>query len=177
MDSVIETVRYALDHIGIQQPSWQTLVLSATRDVDLPADRLWSTWADLGSWPRWSALHEAARWTGKPGWAPGATFEQTLQLGFPVGRSVNPVTVGAAEPGHLISWWEAGGSLRSCHVWVFDALSPRQTRVTDTEVFHGLATGLLKPLLRPRWQRLFEQSVEGLAGAAAPTPASGTARP
>jgi len=166
----MESVRFALDHIGVGRPSWQTMVLSVARDVDLPVERLWTTWADLDAWPRWSALHEAARWTGAPGWTAGATFEQTLQLGFPVGRSVNPVTVGAAEAGHLVSWWEAGGGLRSCHVWAFDAISPERTRVTDTEVFHGLATGLLKPLLRPRWQSLFERSVDGLVRAATSTP-------
>jgi hypothetical protein len=173
----METVRYVIDHIGVERPSWQTLVLSASREVDLPVERLWSTWADLESWPRWSALHEATRWTGTPGWTAGATFEQALQLGFPIGRSVNAVTVRAAEPGHLVSWWETEGSLRSCHVWLFEALSPERTRVTDTEGFHGLAMGLMKPLLRPRWQRLFEASVDGLARAAASSPNSQTAHP
>jgi hypothetical protein len=163
----VATIQYALDRIGMERPSWQTLVISATRDVELPPGRLWATWADLESWPRWSPLHEAARWTGTPGWVAGATFEQTLQLGFPVGRGVYAVTVRAAEPGHLVSWWEAEGSVRSCHIWLFDALSPERTRVTDTEVFEGLATGLLKPVLRPRWQRLFERAIDGVARAAA----------
>jgi len=163
----MDTVRYAFDRIGLERPSWQTLIVSVTQDVELPAERLWATWSDLESWPRWSApLHQATRWTGAPGWVPGATFEQTLQLGFPLGRSAYPVTVRAAEPGRMVSWWEAEGSVRSCHIWLFEELAPGRTRVTDTEVFEGLATGLLKPLLRPRWQRLFERSVDGLARAA-----------
>ncbi len=162
----METVTYALNRIGVERPSWKTLIVSASQEVDLPAEKLWSTWAKLESWPDWSApLHEATRWTGPPGWAPGATFEQTLRLGFPIGRSVASVTVGAAEPGHRASWWHTDG-LKSCHVWDFTVVSQARTRVTNTEVFEGLSVGLMKPLIRGHWQRLFEASVAGLARAA-----------
>ena len=162
-----ETTSYALSRLGGQRPSWKTLIVSATRDVDLPPDRIWNTWSKLESWPDWSTpLHEATRWTGPPGWTPGATFEQTLRLGFPIGTSVNAVRVGAVEPGRLVSWWDTEGSIKSCHVWNFSPLAQERTRVTDTEVFDGVLIGLLKPLLRRSWQRLFEASVAGLARAA-----------
>lgn len=163
----MDTVSYALERIGVERPTWQTLVVSAAQEIELPAAQLWNTWTRLESWPEWSRpLHEATRWTGQPGWVAGATFEQILQLGFPVGRSVNPVTVGAVDPGRLVSWWHTEGSMRTCHVWSFAELSSSRTRVTDTEVFHGLSVGLLKPLLLGNWQRRFAASVAGLARAA-----------
>ncbi|MBO0684684.1 MAG: SRPBCC family protein [Candidatus Dormibacteraeota bacterium] len=163
-----DTVAYALGRLSLPRPSWKTLVVSATRDLDLPPDRVWNTWSKLESWPEWSTpLHEATRWTGTPGWTAGATFEQTLRLGFPVGKSVNAVTVGAAEPGRMVSWWNTEGGMRSCHVWRFSPLAQEGTRVTDTEVFDGVLIGLLKPLLRGSWQRRFEASVAGLVRATA----------
>src|SRR5262245_58658144 len=162
-----DTVGYPMSRIGLERRSWQTLVVSASREVALPAEALWRAFTRLETWPEWSApLHQATRWLGSPDWVPGATFEQTLQLGFPLGRMVATVTLGAVEPPRMVSWWHTGGGVRSCHVWDFDEVSPGRTRVTDTEVFHGLFMGLVKPLVATRWRSLFAASVAGLERAA-----------
>jgi hypothetical protein len=163
----MDTIRYAMSRIELERPSWQTLVVSASKEVAQPAEALWRAFTRLETWPAWSApLHRATRWLGDPDWVPGATFEQTLQLGFPIGRQVATVTLGAVEPARMVSWWHTDGGLRSCHVWDFDEVSPGRTRVTDTEVFHGLAMGLVKPLVASRWRSLFAGSVAGLERAA-----------
>jgi hypothetical protein len=159
----VDTVAFALQEIGVGRPSWQTVVVSAAQEAALPRQVLWDVWGQLADWPRWSVpLHVSTRWTGDPGWKVGATFEQVLDLGFPLGRTVSAETVGAVVAGERVSWWNDARGIRSCHVWDFASLAPDRTLVTDTEVFHGVVMGLLKPLAARRWQRLFASSVAGL---------------
>jgi hypothetical protein len=167
-----KSVAIALAKIGIAQPTWKTLVIAAAQEANVPAPLLWEIWARLEDWPAWSApLHQAARWTGTPGWTPGATFEQTLNLGFPLGQTTSTETVGAvgepSGPGRQVMWWKDEKGIRSCHIWEFEALTPDRTRVANLEVFHGTPIGLLKLLVAQNWQRRFEQSVAGLIRAAA----------
>jgi len=159
----MNTIQYALQKIGLEQPSWQTVVVSASEEAGLPRQLLWETWMKLEQWPQWSTpLHVSTRWTGEPGWRVGATFEQVLDLGFPLGQTVSPETVGEVVEAESVSWWKDAKGIKSCHVWEFAALAPDRTRVTNTEVFHGVSIGLLKPLAARNWQRLFEASVTGL---------------
>ena len=162
-ENVINTVQYALQKIGVGRPSWQTVIVSASKEVELPRQALWATWTKLEEWPQWSLpLHVSTRWTGEPGWRVGATFEQVLNLGFPLGQTVSPETVEAVVSGESVSWWKDAKGIKSCHVWEFVALSPDRTMVTNTEVFHGVSMGFLKPLAARKWQRLFEASLAGL---------------
>jgi hypothetical protein len=159
----MNTIQYALQKVGLEQPSWKTVVVSASEEVTLPRESLWEIWMKLEEWPHWSTpLHVSTRWIGEPGWRVGATFEQVLDLGFPLGQTVSPETVGAIVDAESVSWWKDVKGIKSCHVWEFAALSPDRTRVTNTEVFHGVSMGLLKPLAARNWQRLFEASVTGL---------------
>jgi hypothetical protein len=164
----MDVVQYAMDRIGLRRPSWRTLIVSATREAALPTEALWDTFTRLETWPLWSApLHVGTRWLSNPDWAEGATFEQTLELGSPFGpHSVDRVTIGAIEPGRMVAWWRTEGAVKTCHVWEFAEVAPGRTRVTDAEVLHGLPIGLVKPLVRTRWRRLFEASVAGLEAAA-----------
>jgi hypothetical protein len=159
----MNTIQYALEKIGVERPSWQTIVVSASKEVPLPRQSLWDNWVKLEDWPNWSVpLHLSTRWIGEPGWRVGATFEQVLDLGFPLGQTVSLETVGAIVDDESVSWWKEAKGIKSCHVWEFAALAPNRTRVTNTEVFHGVATGLIKPLATRNWQRLFEASLAGL---------------
>jgi len=163
----MDTIQYALQKIGVERPSWQTIVVSASKEAPLQRHSLWDTWMKLEDWPHWSVpLHQSTRWIGDPGWRVGATFEQVLNLGFPLGQTVSPETVGAFVDGESVSWWKEANGIKSCHVWEFVALADDQTRVTNTEVFHGVVLGLVKPLAAGNWQRLFEASVAGLIGRA-----------
>jgi hypothetical protein len=159
----MDTILYALQKIGLERPSWQTIVVSASKEVPLLRQSLWDTWMKLEDWPHWSIpLHRSTRWIGEPGWRVGATFEQVLNLGFPLGQTVSLETVGGIVDAESVSWWKEAKGIRSCHVWEFTALADDRTRVTNTEVFHGVAIGLIKPLAAGNWQRLFEASLAGL---------------
>jgi hypothetical protein len=117
----------------------------------------------LEDWPQWSIpLHVSTRWIGEPGWRVGATFEQVLNLGFPLGQTVSPEIVGEVVVPESVSWWKGAKGIKSCHVWEFTALAADRTQITNTEVFHGVTIGLLKPLAARNWQRMFEASVVGL---------------
>lgn len=159
----MNTIQYALQRIGVERPSWQTVVVSISREVALPRQLVWEAWIELEEWPQWSTpLHVSTRWISEPGWRVGAMFEQVLDLGFPLGQTVSPETVGAVVDAESVSWWKDAKGIKSCHVWEFAALSPNRTQITNTEVFHGVSIGLLKPLAARNWQRLFEASVAGL---------------
>src|SRR5271170_8242739 len=81
-------VSAALRPIGLTAPSWQTVVLFASRDTDLPPAKLWATWERLEGWPGWAGpLMVETRWLDAPGWRVGARFEQVRDLGLLLNRS------------------------------------------------------------------------------------------
>jgi uncharacterized membrane protein len=160
-------VREALDLMAVEKATWKTQVIAVARETDLPREKLWERWADVERWPEWSKpLHISARWLDAPGWRQGVRFEQTLDLGFPAGRTVSLETVWEVSPGQSAVWWKSAGGTKACHIWLFESLSGSRTRVTNVAVFHGTMVGLLNPLVGERWQRLFESSVEGLVRSA-----------
>lgn len=160
---VMDVVTSALHKIGLEKPTWATVIVASSQDVDIPQAILWETWSRLEDWRLWSKpLHSASRWIGTPGWAVGAKFEQDLNLGFPLGKTTSAETVGALVPGTSVMWWKDEKGIKSCHIWEFEPLNEGRTRITNVEVFHGTAMGLIKPLVAKNWQRLFEQSVGGL---------------
>ncbi|HEX3054263.1 MAG TPA: SRPBCC family protein [Aggregatilineaceae bacterium] len=167
----MDPVKTALQQIGLEKATWKTVVVSASQEVDLPRAILWETWARLEAWPNWSKpLHLAARWSGPAGWVAGATFEQELNLGFPVGKMTSAETVGAVVPEEQVMWSKDEKGIKSCHIWRFETVSANRTRVSNVEVFHGTLMGLVKPLVANRWQQYFEQAVKGLAALAASEP-------
>ncbi|MEJ0067514.1 MAG: SRPBCC family protein [Pseudomonadota bacterium] len=156
-----------LQPIGIATPSWQTVVLFASRDTDLSPAKLWATWERLESWPGWSSqLVVEARWLDTPGWRAGARFEQVLDLGFPLNRVHSAETVGLATPGRLVSWWKDEGGIKSNHVWSFEALPDGGCRIVDFEIMHGVLIGLARPLIEQDWQHRFDDAIDGLIIAA-----------
>lgn len=160
--------RRALRSLGVgTQPSWKTVIISASRDVEVPIEKLWETWSKLEDWPEWSALHASARWAGEPAWQVGARFEQALKLGLPFVRINSVDTVDQFYPEHEVGWCKKAGPIMSCHIWSFNMLPNRRVRVNSTEVFYGTAIGLLKPLIMIPWQKRFEKSVLGLVEQAA----------
>lgn len=159
----MDTITIALQKIGLDRPTWKTVIAAASREADMPAATLWEVWSKLEDWSVWSKpLHVAARWTGKAGWEVGAKFEQDLNLGFPLGKITSAETVGAVVPGESVMWWKDNNGIRSCHIWAFETSGDSRTSITNVEVFHGLAMGLVRPMVVANWQRMFEQSVAGL---------------
>jgi uncharacterized protein YndB with AHSA1/START domain len=163
-------VSYCLERIGQRSPTWKTLIISAEKTSSLPAEQLWNAWTDLASWPDWSPIHTATSWTGPPSFAVGATFDQTLSLGFPIGKTVGHVRIDDVEPARQVSWSTGEGGFRSCHLWRFTPQLDGGTVITNTEVFAGVMAAILRPLVKSRWNKQFAQALDGLQ-----TRASGSA--
>jgi hypothetical protein len=160
-------VTAAMQPIGQAGPSWQTVVLFASRDTDLPPAKLWATWERLESWPQWSSpLVVETRWLDSPGWRAGARFEQVLDLGLLLSRVRSTETVGFVDPGRLASWWKDEGGIKSSHVWSFEPLPDGGCRIVDLEIMHGVLMGLARPLAEQSWQRRFDDAIDGLIVAA-----------
>jgi len=92
----------------------------------------------------------------------GRRFEQTLDLGFPLGKVISAETVGTVIPQEQVMWWKDEKGMKPCHLWKFESLGENRTRIINVEVFHGTLMGLIKPLIAGNWQRRFEQAVAGL---------------
>lgn len=158
-----QLARRALRSLGMSDKAdWKTVIISATRDVEIPLEQLWETWSNLEEWPTWSALHASAKWAGDPEWQVGACFEQGVKLGFPFGTVRSTETVAQYFPEREVGWCKKTGPVVSCHIWSFNLLPNRRVRVTSTEVLHGTLIGLLKPVIFLQWQRKFEKSVTSL---------------
>ncbi len=155
-------IRLALKNLGVEKPAWNTLMITATRDVRLPVDTIWEAWSNIEDWPLWSTRHASARWLGDNRWQVGSKFEQVLNLGFPLGRKHITETLSEVNPGRRVRWSKTNKNIKSCHIWSFTLLPNRQVRVTSTEVFHGTYIGLLKPMLILQWQKPLERSLDAL---------------
>lgn len=158
---------YCLEHAGRSRAGWDTLVVSGEAGTAVPAGDLWAVWADLEHWPLWSPLHLAVTKTSPGPLAAGATFDQRLRLGFPAGTTTEHVTIAELEPARRAAWAGSGNGIRSCHLWSFTPLPGGGTRVSNTEAFAGLPAAILRPLVARRWNRAFQDAVDGLIGRAA----------
>ncbi len=158
-----DVVSYALSKAGISEPSWKTLIVSVSRETELSPEMLWKVWSDISKWNRWSqSLHDTSCWLSGKSWEKGATFMQTLHLGFPFGTTVSKETVGESVPGDFVAWWKNESGVSSCHIWKFERLPNERTRIYNVEVFHGFFLGLMKPVIGSRWEKSFLASVDGL---------------
>jgi hypothetical protein len=168
-------IAFCLERIGRDTAGWDTLVVTGTAGTPVPAEDLWAVWTNLEGWPRWSPLHRSAAWTSAAGPEAGASFDQQISLGFPLGTTTQHVTFDLVEPARRAGWAGHGNGVRSCHLWSFSPLPHGGTQVSNTEAFTGLPVAMLRPLVARRWHRLFQAAVDGLVRSAAPG-ATGTAR-
>lgn len=156
-------VWYALKKIGVEQPSWKTLIVTVSRETNITPDTLWRIWCNIEDWNVWSRpLHDSAYWTKGNVWSVGTTFTQILELGFPLGKTISLETVGEVNSKKYVSWWKDERGVASCHIWKFERLPNGNTMVSNTEVFHGFVIGLMKPLIGKNWEEKFLHSVDGL---------------
>jgi hypothetical protein len=153
---------FCLERVGKAAAGWDALVVSGAAGTALPAGDLWAVWADLEAWPLWSPLHQSVTRTGPGGLAAGAAFDQRISLGFPVGTTTEHVTIADLEPGRRAAWTGDASGIRSCHLWSFTPLPDGGTRVSNTEAFAGLPAAMLRPLVARRWNRAFQDAVDGL---------------
>ncbi|MDD5370423.1 MAG: SRPBCC family protein [Anaerolineaceae bacterium] len=165
--TAVSAIRMALRNVGVEKPAWRTLIVSSTQDVKVPANLIWEAWSKLEEWPVWSGgIIGSTRWVTGEGWQVGAQFEQSVSLGFPVGTRRSIETVEEFEEMRRVRWCRMLGGAKACHVWSFTYLPNGNTRITNTEVYHGTTIGLIKPLVAGRWERAFHEVVSGLVSEA-----------
>jgi hypothetical protein len=153
---------FCLERVGKAAAGWDSLVVTGAADTALSAGDLWAVWADLEDWPTWSPLHQSVTRASPARLAVGATFDQRISLGFPVGTTTEHVTIAELEPARLAAWAGEANGVRSCHQWCFAPLPGGGTQVSNTEAFAGLPVAMLRPLVGRRWNRLFQAAVDGL---------------
>jgi hypothetical protein len=160
-------IAFCLQRVGKDRAGLDTLVAAGEADTEVSAADLWATWTDLPRWPAWSPLHRSVTRTGTGGLAAGATFDQQISLGFPIGTTTQHVTIDLLEPARRASWSGDSNGVRSCHLWSFSPRPDGGTHVSNVEAFAGITVAMLRPLVARRWNRLFQAAVDGLVRSAA----------
>jgi hypothetical protein len=157
-------INVALENIDLSEPTWQTIVVCSSYEVNLPKKVVWETWSRIGEWNTWSpSLVKSARWLGQESWRDGAAFEQTLDLGFPLGTVTVHDTVGTFLEAEVVGWQHRGDHLVYSIIWLFEDLPDGKTMIVNAKIVHGSFVWLLKPIVMNRWQEQIEASVAALA--------------
>lgn len=155
----LDPLATALERVGAEELDFQTLVVGASRVTSASPERVWAAWSDTAQWPRWSEeLHRSA--TIRGGWTVGATLEETVDLGFPLGEETWHQRVWRAIPQREVAWEGDCSGMRSTHVWHFEPLPNGGTRITCVGVLQGNWVAVLKPLVAASWQRLYADGLD-----------------
>ncbi|MBI4810435.1 MAG: hypothetical protein HY800_03150, partial [Ignavibacteriales bacterium] len=129
-----KAIKIVLQNMKSAEPNWQTIVVVASREVNLQKSTVWNTWINMNDWKRWAPqLVVSAEWIGSPGWIAGASFEQVLNLGFPLFKTTSTETVSTVSPERSVCWEKNTGSLQTCHLWMFEDVPNGKTRVINVE--------------------------------------------
>jgi hypothetical protein len=167
MPAVSPDIAFCLERVGQDHAGWDTLVVSGAAETTVSAAAVWSAWTDLERWPAWSPLHRSVTRASTAELAVGASFDQQLSLGFPIGTTSQHVTIDLLEPERRASWSGAGNGLKSCHLWSFTQSPDGGTHVSNVEIFAGVTAAMLRPMVTRRWNRQFQAAVDGLVRRAA----------
>jgi hypothetical protein len=154
-------INVALGNVDLTEPDWQSIVLCASAEINLPRKTVWETWARIEDWKNWSpALVNSSHFTGSNKWSNGAAFEQVLDLGFPLGTITFHDTVGMFVDAEVVGWQHRGNYLVYSSVWLFEDLPGGKTLIVHAEIVHGSFIWLIKPLVAGRWQEKMEAQVK-----------------
>jgi hypothetical protein len=159
-------VMQVLNRMGIDSPSWKSLIVLNFADAEAAPERVWLTWADIDNWPSMSPLVNATRWTSGDPWRPGSEFVAKLNLGFRLWSETSKMRVVSVDPGRSAEWGQSRRGLRMANLWRFEPRQSGGVHITSVAVFHGSSIGVLKPFVAKRWQRLFQAQVDGLVNMA-----------
>jgi Polyketide cyclase / dehydrase and lipid transport len=130
MPAVNPDIAFCLQRIGQDRAGWDTLVVSGAADTPVAAEVVWARWTDLERWPVWSPLHRSVTRARTAELAAGATFDQQLSLGFPIGTTRQHVTIDLLEPARRASWSGDSNGIKSCHLWSFTPFPDGGTHVS-----------------------------------------------
>ncbi len=157
-------VMHVLDRMGIDSPSWKSLIVLSSADAAADPERVWLTWADIDNWPSMSSLVNATQWTSGDPWRPGSEFVAELNLGrrLRLWSETAKNRVMSVDPGRSAEWGQSGGGRRTAHLWRFEPRQSGGVHITSVAVFHGSSIGVQKPFVAKRLRRLFQAQVEGL---------------
>ena len=158
-----KSILYAMHQIRLVDVNYKTMVISASAEIKSSPQQAWLCIIKANEWKQWQyPLVQSVRMHQTNIGFAGASFEQLLKPGFPLGDIVSRERVAEAEPGKLLSWWKDENGIRSCHVWMIDSLGTNRIKIYNTEVFHGNGIALIKLFDFKRWNNLFQQSVNAL---------------
>lgn len=156
-------IKAALQSVGLSVPNWQTIIVCASREANVPRHVVWETWSRLEDWPLWAPqLVKSAQWHGADGWRNGALFKQVLDLGFPLGKETSIETVKTCLLGSKMIWWKKTRNSTACRLWLFEDTPGGKTRIIYVDITHGSTTWMIKPLVVSRWEARFDGAIEGL---------------
>jgi hypothetical protein len=161
-----QTIGFCVDRVGRRREGPSTLLLVGSGCTATSRERLWAALGDVESWPQWSPLHAATRWTDGASLTVGARFDQQLDLGFPLGSSTESVVLAIADRPARAGWVGENRGVRSCHLWALAPAADGRTQVCNVEAFAGAPILLIKPFVAARWRRQFQAAVDGLIAVA-----------
>jgi hypothetical protein len=124
------------------------MIVEASVEIAASAARLWETFADLSSWPRWNTVLRGVTYQGDGRLALGTTFRCTIQpFGLPI--SFEAVVTEARPPTHLV-WETHKAGLTARHSFVCEEVD-RRVRLISREQFRGPALRAAGPFF-PAWR-------------------------
>jgi carbon monoxide dehydrogenase subunit G len=123
-------------------------------DVDAPAERVWDTLTDLGSWPTWMDGTKSVTTHGT--FTVGTAFEWKNGPG-----TIKSEVLAADRPGH-VAWSGRTMGIRAVHVWTIEARGSATTHVRTAESWAGLLPRLLRGPLAKTLRRALDGGVQSL---------------
>ncbi len=157
--------KQVLLRMGIESPSWRSLIVQSVADTDADVGHVWATWSDIGNWSAISSLVTDARWTFGDPWRPGSEFVEELDLGFPLRSETRRKSVVSVDPGRSAEWGQSEGRQRTARLWHFEPRPSGGVRISSVAVFHGSLFGIARPFVAKRWRRLLQAQVDALVAA------------
>lgn len=149
--------------LKVLDPGWEVMVLAASRDSELPRERVWDIWAKLEEWPTWSMrMHQNCTWAGEPEWVVGRRFHQTVRLSWPQEEFTSVERIVQAFTPDRVAYVREEGPYHSYQAWRFVPLPGGGTRIISVQVLLGSDVGFIRPLVETKWRKFHEQSVDAL---------------
>jgi len=149
MTATTPDITVCLKRIGKDTAGWDTLVVAGAADTVTRPEDLWAAWSDLERWPLWSPLHRSVTGTPEAGLAAGASFDQHISLGFPIGTTAEHATFDLLEPGRRAAWTGDANGIRNCHLWSFTPLARRRDSRQQHRSVRRLSSGGTAPASHP----------------------------
>jgi hypothetical protein len=153
-----------LQTLAATPPDWQTVVLLASRETDLPAAALWAKIDAVSTWPDWS--RSAISLAEKKDGSEGGTIRFRINLLY----GLLPFTYDAPRlpplGGREVRWGRAQPGAATLFSWRVTELGGGRSRVSLTAYLHGPAYGATRAILEGAGQRQIDLIVTHLLTAA-----------